>query len=87
VSIATRNPHSGQRNVTASEPSSGPSVEWSFIGSSQSRQRNFIAPAFYHSARAEVGGQRAMSRVASGRPPMRRPEGCTSRNDFTGLDS
>src|SRR5262245_3777880 len=47
VSIATRNPHSGQRNVTAREPSSGPSVEWSFIGSSQSRQRNFIAPAFY----------------------------------------
>src|SRR5258705_4687226 len=33
VSIATRKPHSGQRKVTASEPSSGPSVEWSFIGS------------------------------------------------------
>ena len=32
VSIATRNPHSGQRNVTESEPSSGPSVECSFIG-------------------------------------------------------
>src|SRR5438445_9866612 len=56
VSIATRNPHSGQRNVTASEPSSGPSVEWSFIGSSQSRQRNFMVPAFYHCARPEVGG-------------------------------
>src|SRR5204863_10092576 len=42
VSIATRNPHSGQRNVTVSEPSSGPSVECSFIGWSQSRQRNFI---------------------------------------------
>ena len=43
VSIATRNPHSGHRKVTASEPSSGPSVEWSFIGASQSRHRNFIA--------------------------------------------
>ena len=43
VSIATRKPHSGHRNVTASEPSSGPSVEWSFIGSSQSRHRNFMA--------------------------------------------
>src|SRR5262249_57801565 len=51
VSIATRNPHSGQRNVTDSEPSSGPSVECSFIGWSQSRQRNFMRDAFYHRAR------------------------------------
>src|SRR5207249_4578595 len=43
VSIATRNPHSGQRKTTVSEPASGPSVEWSFIGASQSRQRNFMA--------------------------------------------
>ena len=42
VSIATRNPHSGQRKVTVSEPSSGPAVEWSFMGSSQSRHRNFM---------------------------------------------
>ena len=46
VSIATRKPHSGQRNVTVREPSSGPAVPWSFIGSSQSRQRNFMAASF-----------------------------------------
>src|SRR5439155_157065 len=46
VSIATRKPHSGQRNVTLSEPSSGPSVEWSFIGWSQSRHRNFMTAPF-----------------------------------------
>src|SRR2546426_6010714 len=43
VSIATRKPHSGQRKTAVSEPSAGPSVEWSFIGASQSRQRNFTA--------------------------------------------
>ena len=32
VSMATLKPHSGQRKVTAREPSSGPSVECSFIG-------------------------------------------------------
>ena len=32
VSMATRNPHSGQRKVTVSEPSSGPAVSCSFIG-------------------------------------------------------
>src|SRR5207245_4721676 len=73
VSIATRNPHSGQRNVTASEPSSGPSVEWSFIGSSQSRQRNFMVPAFYHCARAEVGG--SLVPKGGARQTGRRPNG------------
>src|SRR2546430_2600492 len=57
VSIATRKPHSGQRKVTASEPSSGPSVARSFIGSSQSRQRNFMAAPFYPRRRARPATQ------------------------------
>ena len=64
VSIATRKPHSGQRKVTASEPSSGPSVARSFIGSSQSRQRNFMAAPFYH----RCGGPAAAARGAPGTP-------------------
>jgi hypothetical protein len=36
-----------------SEPSSGPSVPCSFIGWSQSRQRNFTTRAFYHRNRAQ----------------------------------
>src|SRR5215813_6458211 len=61
VSIATRKPHSGQRNVTASEPSSGPSVEWSFIGWSQSRHKNFMAR---HSITAARGATRRGSLAA-----------------------
>src|SRR5437016_2201537 len=70
VSIATRKPHSGQRKVTASEPSSGPSVARSFIGSSQSRQRNFMAAPFYHRCREPAaparGAAYARGRAASG---------------------
>ena len=68
VSIATRKPHSGQRKVTASEPSSGPSVARSFIGSSQSRQRNFMAAPFYHRCGVPAATARALPVRAVSRP-------------------
>src|SRR5947207_2214010 len=85
VSIATRNPHSGQRNVTVSEPSSGPSVECSFIGWSQSRQRNFIVASAASPARTEgglfeTGGvSPAHSITARGRVAPRAPRRSQSR--------
>src|SRR3989338_824199 len=42
VSIATRRLQRGHAKVTAREPSSGPWLAWSRIGSSHSTQRNFM---------------------------------------------
>src|SRR2546422_6908257 len=63
VSIATRKPHSGQRKTAVSEPSAGPSVEWSFIGASQSRQRNFTARDSSRTTRSEEHTSELQSRL------------------------